>query len=84
MIQRIADRDAETAKVQALAHWCSRVGANLETLSYAEKRLALEALGAKVTIYRNGACDEAGRPLPRWDLTLRPLSSNTDIVNGST
>jgi hypothetical protein len=50
--------------VQTLADWCSRVGANLDTLSYAEKRLALEALGAKVSIYRNGACDEAAGPCP--------------------
>ena len=82
--QRMADRDAEAANVQTLADWCSRVGANLGTLSYAEKRLALQALGAKVSIYRKGARDEAGNVLPRWELALRPLSPTTDIVNGPT
>ncbi|HEV2122581.1 MAG TPA: recombinase family protein [Chloroflexota bacterium] len=34
--------------------WCHTVAANLETLSYEEKRLALDALGVHVTVWRTG------------------------------
>jgi hypothetical protein len=58
-------------------------GANLDTLSYDERRLALDALGVNVRVYRSGATDEAGAPLPRWSLTLNPVSATTDIAYGS-
>jgi site-specific DNA recombinase len=80
LTQRIADRATEDAKLQTLTDWCSLVGTNLDTLSYDEKRLALDALGVKVRVYRSGATDEAGEPLPRWEVTLRPVSPTVDVV----
>jgi site-specific DNA recombinase len=80
LTQRIADRATEDAKLQTLTDWCSLVGTNLDTLSYDEKRLALDALGVKVRVYRSGATDEAEEPLPRWEVTLRPVSPTVDVV----
>jgi hypothetical protein len=68
--QRIADRAAEDAKVQSLTAWCQRVGANLDRLTYTERRLALEALGVQVRIYSTRIPDENGEPYPRWTVTL--------------
>jgi site-specific DNA recombinase len=81
--QRIADAEAEAANVRTLSEWCSRVGTNLDTLTYDERRLALDALGVKVRVYRNGATDEAREPLPRWTLMLTPVSATNDIAYGS-
>ena len=77
---RLADRAADTAKFTSLSAWCSRVNANLDTLSYAEKRTALEALGVKVQIYRQGTADNEGNPYPRWALTLAPVSTGEPFV----
>ena len=65
--RRIADRAEEDQRVQSLADWCSRVGANLDLMSYDEKRLALDALGVKVRAYRKGTVDEQGLPQPTMD-----------------
>jgi site-specific DNA recombinase len=70
LARRMADRANEDARVRSLSEWCSRVGANLDTLSYAEKRVALEALGVKVRIYLPGSVDENGQPRPRWEMTM--------------
>jgi hypothetical protein len=78
--QRIADRDTEAAKVKALAEWCAAIGGKLDSLSYDKKRLALEALGVQVKIYRPGAVDPAGNPYPRWELTMAPSVPNEPIV----
>jgi hypothetical protein len=68
--RRIADRADEDARVRSLADWCQRVGTNLDLMSYAEKRLALEALGVKVRVYLPGTVDEHGQPRPRWEMTM--------------
>ena len=68
--RRIADRTAEDEKVQSLIAWCQRVGANLDRLTYTERRLALEALGVQVRIYSTRIPDENGEPYPRWTVTL--------------
>lgn len=82
--QRITDREAETAKVKALAEWCATIGGKLDSLSYDKKRLALEALGVQVKIYRPGAVDQAGDPYPRWELTMAPNLPNDSVVYPST
>nr|MBA2596249.1 hypothetical protein [Chloroflexia bacterium] len=82
--QRIADRDAETARVATLAEWCQTVAANLDVLTYDEKRLALAALGVKVRVYKQGSTDADGSPYPRWEMTLCPAPTNEHVVNGST
>jgi hypothetical protein len=84
LAQRIADRAAENAKVQTLADWCATVNANLDTLTYEERRMALTWLGVEVQVYRTDARDEDGDPLPRWAMTLAPLMPERDIVYGST
>ena len=84
LVQRVADRAAETTRVQSLAAWCSRVGANLDRMSYDEKRLALDALGVKVRIYRKDTLDDDGQPHPRWQITMRPMAPTSAIVNVQT
>ncbi|MCD6031262.1 MAG: Resolvase domain protein, partial [Thermomicrobiales bacterium] len=68
--QRIDDRAAEDAKVQSLTAWCRRVGANLEQLTYNERRLALDALGAQVRVYSHRAIDANENAHRRWTVTF--------------
>jgi site-specific DNA recombinase len=52
-----------------VAAWCRTVAANLETLTYAEKRLALDALGVRVRLWRKGH-------EPRYEITANvPLEA---------
>jgi site-specific DNA recombinase len=81
--RRMTDRADEDARVASLAAWCSRVGVNLEAMSYDQKRLALEAFDVKVRIYKQGAIDADGNPLPRWDMSMRPGTGEL-VVNSST
>jgi site-specific DNA recombinase len=80
LIQRIADRDQEAAQVRSFAAWCRTVATNLDTLTYDEKRLALHALGVHVRVWTKSARDEAGEPLPRWDLQVRLLTPSPSLV----
>jgi site-specific DNA recombinase len=84
LVQRIADRDEEAAQVQSFAAWCQTVAANLDTLTYDEKRLALHALGVQVRVWTKNARDEAGEPLPRWDLQVRLLTPSPSLVSYTT
>ena len=70
--RRIADRENENARVQSLAEWCAKVNANIETLTYEERRLALTWLGVDVRVFRREARDADGQPLPRWTMTMAP------------
>ena len=79
---RIASAEAEVARVQTLADWCATVSANLDALDYAGKRAAIDALGVEVRVWREGAMDETGKPLPRWLLSVEPV--DPDILNGHT
>jgi site-specific DNA recombinase len=81
LIQRIADRDEEAAQVRSFAAWCRTVVANLDTLRYDEKRLALHALGVHVRVWTKNARDEAGEPLPRWDMQVRLLTPSPSLVS---
>jgi site-specific DNA recombinase len=83
LVQRIADRDAKDAKVTTLTEWCSRVGANLDTLTYDERRMAIDALGVQVRAYRKGSVDDAGNPYPRWEMTMNPIIPEAAIVYGN-
>jgi site-specific DNA recombinase len=51
----------EAGKLQDLASWCGRVASNLETLSYEQKRLILEALDVRARVWRTDHD-------PRWQL----------------
>jgi site-specific DNA recombinase len=77
---RVADTAADAARLSSLSEWCSRVHANLDTLSYDEKRMAMEALGVNVRVYRPGTTDAEGRPYARWVLTVAPVSTGESIV----
>jgi hypothetical protein len=81
LVQRIADRDKEAAQMRSFAAWCRTVAANLDTLTYDEKRLALHALGVQVRVWTKNARDEAGDPLPRWDMQLRLLTPSPSLVS---
>ncbi len=81
--RRIDDRAEEDARVQSLADWCSRVGANLDQMTYDEKRLAIDALGVKVRAYRKGSVDADGTPHPRWTLTMTPVSTEPGTLYSS-
>ena len=72
VLQRIADAEADAARLQSLEAWAETVAANLGTLTYDEKRLALDALGVKVRTYRIGTVDETGKPYPRWVVSIDP------------
>ena len=67
-----------------LADWCQTVAANLDTLIYDEKRLALNALGVQVRVRRENAAAEDGNSLPRWEFAMRPASSGQPVVSCST
>jgi hypothetical protein len=84
LARRIADAEADRARVRSLADWCATVATNVDRLTYDEKRLALKALGAKVRVWREGAVRDDGTPLPRWELTLRPVASDSSIVYPAT
>nr|MBA2596489.1 hypothetical protein [Chloroflexia bacterium] len=81
--RRIADRDAETARVATLAEWCQTVAANLDVLTYDEKRLALTALGVKVRVFKQDATDADGTPYPRWEIDMCPASPIEHVANSS-
>jgi hypothetical protein len=70
--------------MRTLGEWCGTVAANLDALSYDEKRLAIAALGVRVQAYRLGTADADGAPHPRWELTMAPTSPQPSIVYDST
>ena len=61
-----ADRD----RLADLAEWCARVAGNLPTLTYAERRDAMLALGVSVKVWRS---DHA----PRWEIEMAPMAVNS-------
>jgi site-specific DNA recombinase len=81
--RRLDDERADAAKMAGVREWCQRVNANLDRLSYDEKRLALEALGVEVLCWRKDAIDARGNPLPRWEIIMRPTSGE-HVVYSST
>ena len=71
--RRIADADADTVRMRSLTEWCQTVAANLDALTYDEKRLALDGLGVMVRVWRPGATNEQGESYPRWQIALDPM-----------
>jgi site-specific DNA recombinase len=82
LMRRIADVDADRDRVRTLTDWCEHFGAKLAMATYEQKRMALEALGVSVRVFRVGATDDDGTTLPRWELTMRPLVTGDAIVYG--
>ena len=73
LLRRIADEEADATRLRSLSEWCQTVTANLDVLTYDEKRLALEGLGVRVQIWRPATTDEQGNPYPRWQIVLDPV-----------
>jgi len=83
LVQRIADAESDAAKVRTLTEWAGHFAAKLDSATYDDKRMALEALGVQVHVHRVGATDEDGEPLPRWYMTMRPLALGAPVVYAS-
>jgi site-specific DNA recombinase len=80
--RRIADRAADDAKLRDLAGWCATVGANIDTLTYDEKRLALAWLGVHVKVWRPGTVDDGGEPM-RWEMTMAPIGGDPIVYRAA-
>jgi site-specific DNA recombinase len=63
------------ATLEGIEGWCRIVGANLAHLTYAERRLALEALGVSVRIFPRGQS-------PRYIIEMDPAIVDTTIDSG--
>jgi site-specific DNA recombinase len=70
--RRIADQEQGAQEAEMLDTLLDTLVANIDSLTYAEKRRTLDALGVKVRTYRIGTVDETGKPYPRWAITLEP------------
>ena len=71
--------EAAQAKLTELEAWCRHVAANLGTLTYEQKRLALDALGVRVRVWHPDHT-------PRYDITaaLPLLPDPSDCVRNGT
>jgi hypothetical protein len=78
--QRLADAASEAAHLRTVTQWCDAVTTKLQVLTFEEKRLALTALGVDVRVWREGAVDDAGQPLPRWSMSIQPGGPDSRIV----
>lgn len=80
----VLERRATTAaedreRFAAFGAWAQRVSANLDTLSYEEQRLALEALAVSVDVFPVHDSEH-----PRWRVTMRPaLSPAASLLVGT-
>ena len=81
--RRIADSAADRERVKSLTEWAEHFRVKLDGADYATKRLALEALGVNVKVYRPGSVDEDGNAHPRWELTMRPAGSESALSYAS-
>jgi site-specific DNA recombinase len=84
LVRRLADAETDRTRVRTLTEWIATVSANLETLTYDERRIALEALGVRVRTHKPGATDEHGTPLDRWEVTMQPVGVESAVALGST
>jgi site-specific DNA recombinase len=67
-------RLAASDQARLFVDWCARVAGNLRVLDYGQKRLALDALGVQITVYR---ADHA----PRWTMTASiPLEAGGEEI----
>ena len=74
-VSQQAEESIDTARLSSLIDWTTRAAANLSALTYAEKRMLLEALGVSVRVWKT---DHE----PRWELTMTPIppDSNSSVV----
>lgn len=75
VLGRRAAWEQATARLADLEGWCRDVAAKVGTLDYAQRRLALDALGVSVKLYRRGHT-------PRFEITASiPLAEEGDSVS---
>jgi site-specific DNA recombinase len=86
LVRQMGERDASAAKLRTLDDWCAHVATKLEAATYAQKRLALDALGVRVDLYPKHAKDDNGEPRAPWRITMNPLvtAEPLDIATPST
>jgi site-specific DNA recombinase len=60
------DRENMRLRMADMASWCQTVAANIEQVSYDQKRLALDAYGVQVQLWAKGDRD------PQWEITAFP------------
>ena len=74
LLEGQATRLAASEQARQLVEWCHLAGANLEGLSYEQRRLTLDVLAVEVVVYR---ADHA----PRWTMTGSiPLAAGGESV----
>ncbi len=73
--QRRAREIDDSDRLAAFGMWAERVVANLDTLTYDERRTALDALGVAVEVYQVN-----DQQHPRWRVTMRPVPAADDHV----
>jgi hypothetical protein len=67
--------EAAACRIDEITAWCAMVADNVDRLSYAEKRLALDWLGVEARVW---GADHT----PRWDVSASiPLASQTVSVS---
>lgn len=66
-----------TAQLMNLTEWCDRVAANLDQLSYDDKRQLLFALGLQVRVFEKAH-------EPRWDIRLSVPIDNGAVAGTGT
>src|SRR5207245_728236 len=69
---------AAQEQLEGLTAWCQRVAKNLGTLTYADRRAAIEALSVQAHVYRQGGPDRyvITARIPFGDVTVS--STTTD------
>jgi site-specific DNA recombinase len=80
LASQAAGADVDRERLKGLREWRTRVAANLDRLTYDQKRMVLEALGVVVSVYRE---DHE----PRIEIVMAPLggeSTGEHIVFGNT
>jgi len=60
------EREAMRERLADMASWCKTVAANVDRLTYDQKRLALDAFGVQVRLWAKGD------RIPQWEITALP------------
>jgi site-specific DNA recombinase len=75
--ERHEQHKAERDRLAAIDAWCRRVGTNLSTMTYAQRRDALSALQGIVRVWKVGH-------QPRYEVTLQVLGGSANVETTGT
>lgn len=88
LLARRAAWEASVSKAQDLIAWCRTVAQRLQGASYHTKRLALDYLGVRVKLFREGEPDrylvEAIEVTPEGDVVYTPLGRTGSLTTKPT